>query len=119
MPSKPTLISERTVPDQLSPPVESHSVVSQELKQAMSLPPPTKEPASPPSNRAFLDQFLATMAAIAMVLSTRLLLLMTMLGSFTLSYLAISTPGHMTLMAAASFDVLVLIPIVALYWQRG
>jgi hypothetical protein len=62
---------------------------------------------------------LGTLSAIAMMLAARFILMMSAIGAFTLAYLAIQQATPMTLTAAGTFDVLVVIPLVALYWHRG
>jgi hypothetical protein len=44
---------------------------------------------------------------------------MATLSAALLTYLAINQATVVPLIAAASFDVLVVMPLVALYWQRG
>lgn len=125
-PSKPTLISERVVPEprQQNLPVFPTAPFPDLARSSTNAttspePPPASMAPSPASNRAFLETVLATLSAIAMMLSARLILLMTGIGSFILAYLAIQNATPMTLMAAGTYDVLVLIPMVALYWHRG
>jgi len=137
-------VSERTVPDQPSPDLaqpQSHQPQAaplgephpsppdpwseltraerQAVDQAARRLPLLQRPVWPPSNPVYLEQMLATLSAIAMMLAARFILMMSAIGSFTLAYLAIQQATTMTLIAAGTFDVLVVIPLVALYWHRG
>jgi len=76
-------------------------------------------PVLPNSRREYLEQMTATMAAIGTMLAARFLLLMATLSAAVLTFLAINQATVVPLIAAASFDVLVVMPLVALYWQRG
>ncbi len=62
---------------------------------------------------------LATMAALAMVLSARAIALLAVVGAFVLALLAVIDPTPLKLYVTASFDIGVLIPAVALYLKRG
>jgi hypothetical protein len=74
---------------------------------------------SPPSGHAFLEQMMAVMTTISMMLAARVILLMTTVGAFTLTYLAINQGTTTALIAAGTYDVLVVCPMVWLYLQRG
>ena len=76
-------------------------------------------PVLPNSRREYLEQMTATMAAIGTMLAARFLLLLATIAAFLLTYLAISQATVPALIAAASFQVLVVIPLIGLYWQRG
>jgi hypothetical protein len=45
--------------------------------------------------------------------------LLALIASSMLTYLAIRTPDLTSLIAAMSFDILALIPLVLLAWQKG
>jgi len=62
---------------------------------------------------------LATMQALAMILSARALALLAVIGAFVLTFMAILDPVPLKLYLTFGFDVFVLVPTVALYWQRG
>lgn len=83
------------------------------------LPPTTAARSSTRLNPDFLAQMLAVMGAIGLLLATRLLLLLAVLGAFALAFLAHSTRDAMSLWLNVAYDVLVVIPLVALYWKRG
>ena len=83
------------------------------------LSPRTVAPSSPPSNPAFLIEMIAVLQAIAMLLAARLLLLLAVLGAFSLALLAHWSPHPMSLWLNIAYDVLVVIPLGGLYWQRG
>ena len=69
----------------------------------------------------FLAQMTATLMAIAAIVASRVLLFVALAGSFVLTYLAISQPTQSltSLVATVSFDVLVVIPLALLAWQKG
>lgn len=79
----------------------------------------TMAPASPTSGPAFLGQMLAVMTTIAMMLSARMILFLSVAGSFALTYLAINQGTTTALIASGTYDVLVVCPLVWLYLQRG
>lgn len=62
---------------------------------------------------------LATMTALAMVLSARALALLAVIGSFVLALFAVIDPTWLKFAVAVGFDVFVLVPLVGLYWQKG
>jgi len=76
-------------------------------------------PTSQPSRPAFLEQMTAVMTVIAMMLAARMILLLSAVGSFVLTYLAISQGTTTALIASGTYDVLVVCPMVWLYLQRG
>jgi len=76
-------------------------------------------PASQTSSPAFLEQMLAAMTTIAMMLAARMILFLATVGAFTLTYLAINQGTMTALIAAGTYDVLVVCPMVWLYLQRG
>ena len=55
----------------------------------------------------------------AMMAAARIILLLTVSGAFVLACMAISNPTIPALVTAASFDVLIVIPVVLLYYWRG
>ena len=76
-------------------------------------------PTSTDSSPAFLQQMVATMTAIGMLLAARVLLLLSGIGAFALHYLAVGDPRLMPLLVAGVYDTLVFLPLVALYLRRG
>lgn len=62
---------------------------------------------------------LATMQALAMILSARALALLGVIGSFVLTLLAMTDPSYIKLATALGFDICVLVPIIGLYFRRG
>lgn len=62
---------------------------------------------------------LATMTALAMVLSARAPALLSVIGAFVLSFLAILDPTPLKLYLTLGFDLCVLVPTVGLYLKRG
>jgi hypothetical protein len=125
-----TLLATRSLdpepPAEEFPPSESTMPRSPLPRDSADLPPldealslSMNPPASLSSRREYLEQMTATMAAIGMMLAARFLLLMATLSAALLTYLAINQATVVPLIAAASFDVLVVMPLVALYWQRG
>ena len=83
------------------------------------LPRTMAERSSTPSNPAYLTEMLAVMSTIALLLAARLLLLLAVLGAFALAFLAHWTLEPMSLWLNIAYDVLVVIPLVFLYWTRG
>lgn len=71
------------------------------------------------SNPAFLQQMIASLTAIAMLLSARFLLLLSGIGAFALHFMAVQNPDTMRLLTAAGYDFLVFIPLTYLYVTRG
>ena len=80
---------------------------------------PMEEPASKPSNQAFLATAMGVMTAIATILAVRVLLLLSGAGAFALHYLAVGSPDMMKLATAGAYDLLVFIPLIYLYVTRG
>lgn len=80
---------------------------------------PATASTSPPSAPVFLAQMLAVMTTIAMMLATRLLLLLAILAAFVLAYQSMMNPTIMTLAVSTVFDTLVVLPLAALYIWRG
>ncbi len=74
---------------------------------------------SPTSRPAFLEQMTAVMTTIAMMLAARMILFLATVGAFVLTYLAINQGTTTALIAAGTYDVLVVCPMVWLYLQRG
>jgi len=54
-----------------------------------------------------------------MLAAARIILLLSVVGAFFLAYLAISSPTVPALVAAGMFNFFVVIPLIALFWQRG
>lgn len=72
-----------------------------------------------PSSEHYHQQMLATMTALAMVLSARAPALLAVIGAFVLTLLAVIEPNPLKLYLTIGFDVGVLVPAVGLYWKRG
>lgn len=73
------------------------------------------EQPSPPLSAAFLQQMMAVLSALALMLSARFLLLLAMAGASVLAALATLEPTTLKLAATVIYDVLVFIPLVWLY----
>lgn len=109
--NRPTvrLIAERPATD--SPP---------ELSPATPASPAA--PAAQPSTQSrpeYQAQILATMQAVAMVLSARALALLAAIGSFTLATMAMSDPSPLKLAVAAGFAAFVFVPTIWLHWRAS
>lgn len=109
---KPRLVAER--------PVNSAA-------EAISLPPlppplpPMARADQPltPSGSAYRQQILATMQALAMILSARATVLLAVTGAFVLALLAVFDPTPLKLYVTIGYYVGVVVPAVALYWRTG
>jgi hypothetical protein len=108
-PSRVRLLSERTI----SP---SESDAPQTVTSYRAEP---EARPSTPSNGRFLEEMSAILATLAMMLSARLLLLLSVCGAFWLGWESIREPTSLKLMGAGSYDLLVVIPLVLLYYRRG
>ena len=62
---------------------------------------------------------LASLTAIATLLSARFLLLMAGIGAFTLAFLSVGDPNGMKLAVNGIYDMFVFCPVVWLYVTRG
>ena len=62
---------------------------------------------------------LASLTAIATLLSARFLLLIAGIGAFALHFLAVQNPDTMRLLTAVGYDLLVFMPLTWLYATRG
>ena len=82
-------------------------------------PRPMEVRSSPPSSPAYLTEMLAVMSAIGMLLAARFLLLLAVLGSFVLASLASTSGDPMGLWVLAIYGILVVVPLIGLYWVRG
>lgn len=71
------------------------------------------------SNGAFLQAMTGTMAAIAQVLATRLLLMLAGAGAFLLAWETVKQPEMGKLIACGIYDGVVFLPTVWLYATRG
>jgi hypothetical protein len=54
-----------------------------------------------------------------MLAAVRAILLLSVVGAVALAFLAIVNPSIPGLVAAGMFNLFVVIPVIALYWQRG
>jgi len=71
--------------------------------------------ASKPSNPVFLTEVLAIMAAIAMILAARFLLMLSSVGGFFLAYEAIQNPDMLRIAVCIVYDIGIVAPIAGLY----
>lgn len=112
MPARPrvTLLQERSAPAAPEPASTSASD---------AVTPSVTEPSSATSRRDYLGEVTAVLTAIAMLAAARIILLLTVSGAFILACLAISNATIPALVTAATFDVLIVIPVVLLYYWRG
>ena len=62
---------------------------------------------------------LASLTAIATLLSARVILLLAGVGAFVLAYQSVSEPNNMKLAVNGVYDMLVFVPTVYLYVSRG
>ena len=111
-----TLLAERTLPSESAPETSSPTAMDEEPKKS---PGTATAPTSQASRPAFLEQMTAVMTAIAMMLAARMILFFATAGAFVLTYLAINQGTTTALIAAGTYDVLVVCPMVWLYLQRG
>ena len=80
---------------------------------------PTLHPASMPSNPAFLQEMVAILMAIGVVVATRLLLTLSVLGAFALHYVAVLAPDAYKIGVCIVYDAGVVIPCAWLYLRSG
>ena len=71
------------------------------------------------SNGDYLTQMLAVLSTISMMLAARALLLLAGVGAFSLALLALQSPTMMALAVNLVYDLMVVIPIAALYFWRA
>src|SRR5215475_6779126 len=71
-------------------------------------------PASTTSSASFYQAMTGTMTAIAMVISVRLTLLLSILGGFALAWQAAANPDVIKLAMTGVYDGLVVIPMIYL-----
>jgi hypothetical protein len=81
--------------------------------------PPTEAKPSTPSRPEFLAQMTAVLMGIAAVAAARVLLLLALTGSFFLTWQAMTQSTLMSLAAMTSFNVLVVLPLCWLAYQKG
>src|SRR6516165_4786631 len=110
----------------LDTPSQGHAATATDLNTrpeppdtAIALAGITAAPSSTRSRPDYLSQMIPVLMAIAAVVAARLLLMLALCASFVLSFLAIRTGSTTSLIAATSFSVLVVIPLVWLAWQKG
>jgi len=60
---------------------------------------------------------MATMQALALVLSVRAAVLLAVIGAFVLALLAVADPAPIKLYVTLGFYAGVLVPVVGLYWK--
>ena len=111
-----TLLGEREISTSTSPAAGVSA-----LPSSGEMPPTSR--ATAPASRIFAPEFLEQMTAVLMsiaaTVAARLLLLMALLGAFTLALLTVTSPTTLTLAANAIYDCLVFLPLVILYLRRG
>lgn len=86
-------------------------------RKTMEAPPtqtPTPEPEASVADRAFVG----TLAAIASILATRLLLLLAVCGTFVLAALSIRDPTPTAIVLVAVFGLLTIAPLAFLDLRR-
>ena len=71
--------------------------------------------ASQPSKTGFLEQMLAVQAAIAAVVASRILMLLSVIGGFVLAYMAIQAPDLAKIGVCLAYYVGVIAPVTWLY----
>ncbi len=108
-----TLLAERPL---VSDPATSSPIATDEGPKTSAMETGQTSPTSRP---AFLEQMTAVMTTIAMMLAARMILFLATVGAFVLTYLAINQGTTTALIAAGTYDVLVVCPMVWLYLQRG
>lgn len=62
---------------------------------------------------------MALLNAAGVILASRFILLLAVVGGFILAYMATLNPVPMTLIANAIFDALIILPLVVLYLKKG
>ena len=113
--SKVTLLAERSLDSASAPATSSPTAMDDDPKTSTTVTAPTSQPSRP----AYLEQMMAVMTTISMMLAARMILFLATVGAFTLTYLAINQGTTTALIAAGTYDVLVVCPMVWLYLQRG
>ena len=84
----------------------------------VNAPPSTVDHVSKASNQAFLTQTVAILTAIATLLAARFLLLISGVGGFVLSYMAMQSPDTSRLLVCAIYDVMIFCPLVWMYMRN-
>lgn len=113
--SRVKLISER----ESRPPDPQEAARAWPDVTAPNTPRATAAARSTPSSPAFLQQMMAVLSAMAAMLAARFLLLLAAVGAFLLAYQSLQTPTTMTLAITIAYDLLVVVPLVYLYLNRG
>ena len=72
-------------------------------------------PVSPRSRADFLEQMLAVQSAIAQVVASRILMLLSVAGGFVLAYMAIQAPDLAKIGVCLAYYVGVIAPVTWLY----
>jgi hypothetical protein len=109
------LVAEREIPD---------TSTAQPAPQTSQPPAQPKAP-RPRAKRRFkipapdVATTIAALNAAAMILNARVLLLLGLIVAAGLGYLAVSDPKTPRLVAAGIFNVLIFLPLVALYLHKG
>ena len=76
-------------------------------------------PASKPSNPEFLAEVTAVLTAIAMLLSARLILLLSGVGGFVLAFVAVTNPTVLGIVVSVVYDLGIFCPLVFLGVRKG
>lgn len=101
------------------------SLLAQEQSQASPPSPADRShsevPSSPTTGHGplFLQEVTAVLAALAMLLAARLLLLLALVFSAGLTFLTLRNPSPLALLTMSSFDLFIFAPLVFLYVKRG
>lgn len=114
-----TLLAERPTSDLRSTFIGSSTAPAADRPTPNSTSIPITDESCRPSRPAYLESMMAAMTAIAMMLAARAILLLTAIGAFVLTFLAVTAGTTPALIAAATYDVFVVIPCIWLYLQRG
>lgn len=110
------VIAQRGIPEQPMP----YSQLAPGALASVSSPPiPNSDPTSSPSQTVYQTQMLATFDVIAKILSTRIILLLSVLGGFVMAYLAMANPINLTLATAAIYNLTVIGPLIWLTATRS
>ena len=89
--------------------------VSAAIAAALPPPPPAAQPI-PVHNAAVSAAMLGAMRAIALILATRLLLLLSLGGAFWLGCVAMNKESYMALGILIAYASLTVLPLTALAW---
>ena len=71
----------------------------------------------PESNPSYLEEVLAVLTAIAAILASKFLLLLSVLGGFVLAFVAVQSADILKIVVCAVYDAGVILPVAYLYWR--